>query len=133
MEIGVIVAVALVAANAFFVGAEFAIARLRPVMQPRAAIDYVTTSATPDDAIEAAMRTGRTRLPLVEHEGDLDGAVGVINAKDLLPRRWARESTCASSPGRCRGSPTARASTRCCATCAAAAAPSRSSSTSTAR
>jgi CBS domain containing-hemolysin-like protein len=39
MEIGVIVAVALVAANAFFVGAEFAIARLRPVMQPRAAID----------------------------------------------------------------------------------------------
>jgi CBS domain containing-hemolysin-like protein len=85
MEIGVIVAVALVAANAFFVGAEFAIARLRPVMQPRAAIDYVITSATPDDAIEAAMRTGRTRLPLVEHEGDLDGAVGVINAKDLLP------------------------------------------------
>jgi CBS domain containing-hemolysin-like protein len=85
MEIGVIVAVALVAANAFFVGAEFAIARLRPVMQPRAAIDYVITSATPDDAIEAAMRTGRTRLPLVEHEGDLDSAVGVINAKDLLP------------------------------------------------
>ena len=30
MELGLIVAVALVAANGFFVGAEFAIARLRP-------------------------------------------------------------------------------------------------------
>ena len=56
MEIGVIVAVALVAANAFFVGAEFAIARLRPVMQPRAAIDYVTTSATPDEIGRASCR-----------------------------------------------------------------------------
>lgn len=54
-------------------------------MQPRPDIDYVTTADTIDQVIEAAMRTGRTRLPLVEHDGDLDRALGVINAKDLLP------------------------------------------------
>lgn len=36
------------------------------------------------------MRTGRTRLPLVEREGDLDSAIGVINAKDLLPAAAGR-------------------------------------------
>lgn len=59
--------------------------RAREVMQPRPQIDYVTTADSIDKVIETAMRTGRTRLPLVEPDGDLDSAVGVINAKDLLP------------------------------------------------
>jgi CBS domain containing-hemolysin-like protein len=59
--------------------------RAREVMQPRPGIDFVTTDDSTDDVIETAMRTGRTRLPLVEREGDLDHAVGVVNAKDLLP------------------------------------------------
>ena len=59
--------------------------RAREVMQPRPEIDYVTTADTIDQVIETAMRTGRTRLPLVEYNGDLDRALGVINAKDLLP------------------------------------------------
>jgi CBS domain containing-hemolysin-like protein len=59
--------------------------RARGVMQPRPGIDYVTTADTIDEVIETAMRTGRTRLPLVERNGDLDNAIGVINAKDLLP------------------------------------------------
>ena len=59
--------------------------RAREVMQPRPDIDYVTTADTIDQVIGTAMRTGRTRLPLVEHDGDLDHALGVINAKDLLP------------------------------------------------
>jgi CBS domain containing-hemolysin-like protein len=58
--------------------------RAREVMQPRAAIDYVTVDDAIDQVIETAMRTGRTRLPLLERDGDLDRAVGVVNAKDLL-------------------------------------------------
>jgi len=64
--------------------------RAREVMQPRPDIDYVTTADTIDQVIETAMRTGRTRLPLVEHNGDLDHAIGVINAKDLLPAALGR-------------------------------------------
>lgn len=59
--------------------------RAREVMQPRPDIDYVTTADPTEEVIEIAMRTGRTRLPLIEHNGDLDHAIGVINAKDLLP------------------------------------------------
>jgi CBS domain-containing protein len=59
--------------------------RAGEVMQPRHEIDYVTTTDTIDQVIGTAMPTGRTRLPLVEHDGDLDHALGVINAKDLLP------------------------------------------------
>jgi CBS domain containing-hemolysin-like protein len=59
-------------------------------MQPRPDVDYVTTADAIDEVIETAMRTGRTRLPLVEHEGDLDHAIGVVNAKDLLPAALGR-------------------------------------------
>jgi CBS domain containing-hemolysin-like protein len=59
--------------------------RAREVMQPRPEIDYVTTADRVDDVVRTAMRTGRTRLPLVEPDSGLDGVVGVINAKDLLP------------------------------------------------
>jgi CBS domain containing-hemolysin-like protein len=61
------------------------------VMQPRPDIDYVTTADTIDQVIETAMRTGRTRLPLLEHDGDLDRALGVINAKDLLPAALGKD------------------------------------------
>ncbi len=64
--------------------------RAREVMQPRPDIDHVTVADTLDEVIETAMRTGRTRLPLVEGNGDLDQAVGVINAKDLLPAALGR-------------------------------------------
>jgi CBS domain containing-hemolysin-like protein len=64
--------------------------RAREVMQPRNEIDYVTAADTIDDVIETAMRTGRTRLPIVEHDGDLDRALGAINAKDLLPAAVGR-------------------------------------------
>lgn len=57
----------------------------REVMEPRAGIEYVTTADSIENVIQTAVRTGRTRLPLVEHSGDLDSAIGVINAKDLLP------------------------------------------------
>jgi CBS domain containing-hemolysin-like protein len=56
--------------------------RAREVMTSRPEIDYVTTDQVPRDVAETAMRSGHTRLPLCE--GDLEGAVGFINAKDLL-------------------------------------------------
>lgn len=59
--------------------------RAREVMRPRSEIDYVSSADTIDEVIETALRTGRTRLPLIEADGDLDRAVGAINAKDLLP------------------------------------------------
>jgi hypothetical protein len=46
--------------------------RAREVMQPRPEIDYVTTADTIDQVLETAMRTGRTRLPLVAHDRDLE-------------------------------------------------------------
>jgi CBS domain containing-hemolysin-like protein len=59
--------------------------RAREVMRPRPDIDFVTTDASPRDAARLAMQTGRTRLPLCEPDGGLDAALGVVNAKDLLP------------------------------------------------
>jgi CBS domain containing-hemolysin-like protein len=41
-------------------------------MQRRPEIDYVTTADTIDQVLETAMRTGRTRLPLVAHDRDLE-------------------------------------------------------------
>jgi len=59
--------------------------RARELMRPRPEIDFVTTSDDLERVIELATTSGRTRLPLCELEGGLDSAVGVINAKDLLP------------------------------------------------
>jgi CBS domain containing-hemolysin-like protein len=59
--------------------------RAREVMRPRPEIDYVITADDPQQVIDVAMRTGRTRLPLCAPEAGLDGAIGFINAKDLLP------------------------------------------------
>lgn len=65
--------------------------RARDVMQPRPDIDFVKTGDDLERVIEAAIKTGRTRLPLVESGGGLDSAVGVINAKDLLSVALGKE------------------------------------------
>jgi CBS domain containing-hemolysin-like protein len=65
--------------------------RARQVMQPRADIDSVRTDESLDEVIDHAVRSGRTRLPLVESGADLEDAVGVINAKDLLRACARRE------------------------------------------
>jgi CBS domain containing-hemolysin-like protein len=59
--------------------------RAREVMKPRGEIDLVLTSDSPRAIAERAIATGRTRLPLCEPDGGLESAVGVLNAKDLLP------------------------------------------------
>src|SRR4051812_39778983 len=59
--------------------------RAREVMRPRAEIAYVLTADSPRRVAERVIETGHTRLPLCEPEGALDAAVGVLNAKDLLP------------------------------------------------
>jgi CBS domain containing-hemolysin-like protein len=58
--------------------------RAREVMRPRPEVDFVTTGDDARQVAEVAIRTGRTRLPLCEPDG-LDGCLGVLNAKDLLP------------------------------------------------
>jgi CBS domain containing-hemolysin-like protein len=59
--------------------------RAREVMKPRADIAYVLTTDSPRRVAERVIETGHTRLPLCAPEGGLDAAVGVLNAKDLLP------------------------------------------------
>ncbi len=54
-------------------------------MTRRRMIDFVLTTDSLGVIAERAIATGRTRLPLCEPEGGLESAVGVINAKDLLP------------------------------------------------
>jgi CBS domain containing-hemolysin-like protein len=59
--------------------------RAREVMKPRAEVAYVLTTDSPRRVAERVIETGHTRLPLCEPKGGLDAAIGVINAKDLLP------------------------------------------------
>src|SRR3954463_7951340 len=59
--------------------------RAREVMRPRAEVAYVLTTAPPPRVAGRVREPGHTRLPLCEPAGALDAAVGVINAKDLLP------------------------------------------------
>jgi CBS domain containing-hemolysin-like protein len=66
--------------------------RAREVMRPRAEIAYVVTSDSPRRVAERVIATGHTRLPLCEPAGGLDAAVGVLNAKDLLPVGLAAEA-----------------------------------------
>ena len=54
-------------------------------MTHRSEIDVVLTTDSADAIADRAIATGRTRLPLCEPHGGLESAVGVINAKDLLP------------------------------------------------
>jgi CBS domain containing-hemolysin-like protein len=59
--------------------------RARDVMKPRGEVDFVLTTDSPEAIARRAIDTGRTRLPACDPEGGLDGAVGTVNAKDLLP------------------------------------------------
>ena len=60
--------------------------RAREVMTPRWEIVFATTDESPHEVAEKAMRSGHTRLPLCEPEPErgLEGAIGFVNAKDLL-------------------------------------------------
>jgi CBS domain containing-hemolysin-like protein len=58
--------------------------RVREVMRPRAEIDWVLAGDDLRTAAEKALRSGHTRLPACERDGDLESAPGVVNAKDLL-------------------------------------------------
>jgi CBS domain containing-hemolysin-like protein len=53
-------------------------------MTPRWDIVFATTDESPRDVAEKAMHSGHTRVPLCERERGLEGAVGFVNAKDLL-------------------------------------------------
>jgi CBS domain containing-hemolysin-like protein len=64
--------------------------RAREIMRPRAEVDFLTADAGVREAIDLAIETGHTRFPLCEPEGGLDAAVGVVNAKDLLPTAAGR-------------------------------------------
>jgi CBS domain containing-hemolysin-like protein len=65
-------------------GFAFADRRAADVMQPRGAIDFVPLEVTVADAAREAVRSGHTRLPVVEAERGLDAPVGLIHAHDLL-------------------------------------------------
>ena len=58
--------------------------RARQVMVPRSEIRYVTTDQSIEDAAHVATASGHTRLPLCPPDVGIDGAVGLVNAKDLL-------------------------------------------------
>ncbi len=67
--------------------------RAREVMTPRWDIDYVTTDKTPRDAARKAIESGHTRLPVCEGDRGLEGAIGFINAKDLLRVAFGDQDT----------------------------------------
>ncbi len=58
--------------------------RARQVMVPRSDIRFVTTDQTLEEAARVAAESGHTRLPLCPPDRGLDGAAGLVNAKDLL-------------------------------------------------
>jgi putative hemolysin len=57
--------------------------RLHEVMVPRIAIVALPVSATLDDAIDLIVEEGHSRIPI--YEESIDGVLGIIYAKDLLP------------------------------------------------
>ncbi|MDP8908621.1 MAG: hemolysin family protein [Chloroflexota bacterium] len=58
--------------------------RAREVMTPRPEVDFVTTDQNLAVIAEHIRRSGRTRLPLCAPDAGLDGALGILHAKDLL-------------------------------------------------
>jgi CBS domain containing-hemolysin-like protein len=65
-------------------GFAFADRRAGDVMQPAGAIHFVPDGITVADAAREAVRSGHTRLPVVDAEHGLDAPVGLIHAHDLL-------------------------------------------------
>ena len=74
--------------------------RAREVMTPRHQIDYVTTADTPREVAAKAIQSGHTRLPLCEPDRGLEGAIGFINVKDLLPIAFGQPEVDARSLAR---------------------------------
>jgi CBS domain containing-hemolysin-like protein len=66
--------------------------RAREVMTPRWEIVFATTDESPREVAEKAMHSGHTRLPLCEPDRGLEGAIGFINAKDLLRVAFGEDS-----------------------------------------
>ena len=56
----------------------------RQIMLPRADVVFLSTSKTVDENLDIARRSGHTRFPLVEGEGDLDHVIGLIHIKDVF-------------------------------------------------
>ncbi|HLY15414.1 MAG TPA: hemolysin family protein [Candidatus Limnocylindrales bacterium] len=57
--------------------------RLHEVMVPRIAIVALPVSATLDEAIDLIVEEGHSRVPV--YEESIDGVIGIVYAKDLLP------------------------------------------------
>jgi putative hemolysin len=57
--------------------------RLHEVMVPRIAIVALPVSATLDEAIDLFVDEGHSRVPV--YEETIDGVIGIVYAKDLLP------------------------------------------------
>lgn len=62
----------------------------RHVMAPRTEMAAVPLSATLDEILDVATRSGHSRLPVFD--GDLDHIVGVVNVKRLLSRLRAERA-----------------------------------------
>jgi len=75
-----------VAENAF----SFDDRRVREIMRPRAEIRELDSEQDLRSAARTIVETGHTRLPLVDGSG-LDGAAGVVHAKDVLAAMIADE------------------------------------------
>jgi CBS domain containing-hemolysin-like protein len=58
--------------------------RARQVMVPRSEVRYVSVDQSLEEAARVATESGHTRLPLCPLDEGLDGATGLVNAKDLL-------------------------------------------------
>lgn len=63
---------------------EFDDRRVREVMVPRRKAVVITDDLSIEEAAQLAVETGVTRLPLCPEDTGLDGAEGVVHAKDLL-------------------------------------------------
>jgi CBS domain containing-hemolysin-like protein len=57
--------------------------RLHEVMVPRIAIVALPVTATLDEAIDLIVEEGHSRVPV--YEESIDGVIGIVYAKDLLP------------------------------------------------
>jgi putative hemolysin len=57
--------------------------RLHEVMVPRIAIVALPVTATLDEAIDLIVEEGHSRVPV--YEDSIDGVIGIVYAKDLLP------------------------------------------------
>lgn len=57
---------------------------VREVMTPRVDLVPLTTPLTPESIRSAVVRTGHSRYPVVEENGNLDHILGIFYAKDLL-------------------------------------------------